>query len=410
MAEVNVGNVNVDKVEVFAGRRLALGAAILAGLGFLGLGLGLGLDPSRAWLSYAMAYWFAFSVVAGGLIFSMIGYAMNARWMAVVRRTIEIVALPLPALAVLFIPLPLGAAWLYPWNTPPAHATGLELEVLRHRAPYANTAFFTVRGVLCFAILLAAAYLLRRWSVRRDRSGRVPPGPPEAALGRERALASAMLPPVGLAFTFAAIDWVMSLQPVWYSTIFGIYAFAGGFVAAIGLTTGLAGRLWARELAGGALSPNHFHALGRLLFAFTVFWAYSAFFQAMLIRIANKPEEVRFFIERISGAWSVFVYVLVLGHFAAPFLFLLLRAPKFNPRLMAIAGWWLVAMHLVDAYWLVIPSRVQGVWVVSWLDLAALAAVIGTAVAIAAWRQHGIALVAVRDPFLAEGAGYRSTT
>jgi hypothetical protein len=273
-----------------------------------------------------------------------------------------------------------------------------------------NLPFFSVRGAIYFALLIATSYLLRRWSLGRDAATGERPADPEVALGRERKLASAMLPPVGLAFTFAAIDWVMSLEPLWYSSIFGIYAFAGGFVAAIGLVTVLAARAWARDAAGGKLTPNHFHALGRLLFAFTVFWAYNAFFQAMLIRIANKPEEVTYYISRVHGAWAVFVVILILGHFAAPFLLLLLRRPKFQPRVMAVAGWWLVAMHAIDVYWLVIPSHVQGDQVFSWLDLAALAAVIGTAVAVSALRQHGKPIVPLGDPFIDQGAAYRSTT
>ncbi|HEX7836424.1 MAG TPA: hypothetical protein VF469_03125 [Kofleriaceae bacterium] len=398
------------EIARFAGKRIAAIAAAIAVLGFIGLGIGLAVDPDRAWLSYLMAYWLVFSVSVGGLILLMIGYAANARWMSVVRRLTEVVALPLPALAVLFVGLPLGAAWLYPWRTPPAHATPHQLEVLAHRKPYLNLGFFTVRGAIYFAILIAASYLLRRWSVRRDAATGERPADPEVALGRERKLASAMLPPVGLAFTFAVIDWVMSLEPLWYSSIFGIYAFAGGFVAAIGLVTVLAARAWASGATGGKLTPNHFHALGRLAFAFTVFWAYNAFFQALLIRIANKPEEVTYYLARVHGAWAVFVVVLILGRFALPFLVLLPRAPKFWPRAMAAVGWWLVAMHLIDVYWQVIPSHVQGDQVFSWLDLAALAAVIGTAVAVAALRQHGVPIVPLRDPFVDQGAAYRSTT
>jgi hypothetical protein len=408
MAEVNLSEIK-DKVLNYDGRKLALVAAIVALLGFIGLAIGLAVSPTRTFLSYVMAYFFAFSVVTGALFFTMIGYATNASWMAVVRRVIECVVLPLPALAVLFIAIPFGIPWLYPWYTPPPGTDPHTLEVLHHRAAYMNVPFFVIRAVVFFAIFLVAGMLLRRWSVRRDRLEHAPVGDPKVLLGRERAFASAMLPPVGLAFTFASMDWVMSLQPAWYSSIFAIYLFGGGFLAAIGLVTALAGRMWSRNLGGGTLSVNHFHALGRLLFAFTVFWAYNAFFQAMLIRIANKPEEVRFYIERITGMWAVFAFLLAIGHFAVPFLLLLLRAPKFRPRVMAIAGAWLLAMNLIDVYWLVIPSRVQGWAVFSWLDLAALAAVVGTCVAVAAWRQHRVAIVAVHDPFLAKGITYRST-
>ncbi|HWU88736.1 MAG TPA: hypothetical protein VN253_15825 [Kofleriaceae bacterium] len=392
----------------FDGRKLALVSAAIAVLGFVALGIGLAVDPARAWLSYLMAFVFVLAISIGGLILLMIGYAANGRWMAVVRRPIEVLALPLPALAVLFVPILFGLS-LYPWHTPPAGLEHRELEILAHRAPYMNGVFFAVRAAIYFAVFLVASELLRRWSVRRDRE---PPAAgdadPEALLGRERRLSSAMLPPVGLALTFAAMDWIMALQPIWYSSIFGIYVFAGGFLAAIGLVTALAARMWARHGDGGALTPNHFHALGRLMFAFTVFWAYSAFFQAMLIRIANKPEEITFYIQRIGGAWGVLVWILILGHFVLPFLVLMPKGVKFRPRVMAAAGVWLVVMELVDVYWLVIPARVQGVMVFHWLDLAALAAVGGTAVAVAAWRQHKISLIPHRDPFLPDGAKYRS--
>jgi len=356
-----------------------------------------------------MAYFLVFSVAVGGLILLMIGYVANARWMAVVRRATEAIALPMPLLAVLFVALPFGASWIYPWQTVPPDATHREIEVLAHRRPYMNLTWFSVRGATYFAILIAASYLLRRWSVRRDCPPVVRAVDPEVALRRERRLAAAMLPPVGLALSFASIDWVMSLEKLWFSSIFGIYVFAGGFVAAIALVTVLSARIWSGEQAPGWLTRNHFHALGRMMFAFTVFWAYNAFFQALLIRIANKPEEVTFFLHRDHGVWRALIYVLILGRFAVPFLVLMPRRPKFDPRLMAAIGWWIVAMHLVDVYWLVIPSQVPGGQPLSWLDLAALAAVVGAAVAVAARRQREVAVVAVGDPFLDEGAAYRST-
>lgn len=397
------------EVTRFEGTRIARIAAIVSALGFVGLAIGLAVDPHRTWLAYLMAYFFVFSVAVGALILLMIGYAANARWMAVVRRATEAVALPMPLLAVLFVALLFGASWIYPWQTVPPDATRHEIEVLAHRRAYMNLTWFTVRGAAYFAILITASYLLRRWSVRRDCPPVVHAGDPEVALGRERRFASAMLPPVGLALTFASIDWVMSLDKLWFSTIFGIYVFAGGFVAAIGLITVLSARIWSGEHARGYVTRNHFHALGRMMFAFTVFWAYNAFFQAMLIRIANKPEEVTFFLDRDHGVWRALIYVLILGRFAVPFLFLMPRKPKFEPHLMSSIGWWMLAMHLVDVYWLVVPSQVPGDQPLSWLDLAALAAVVGAAVAVAAWRQRGVAVVPVGDPFLDEGAAYRST-
>lgn len=407
----------VSAARVFRGRRLIIGAVVVAVIGFVALGIGLAVDPERTWRSYLMAFAFVFTVSVGGLIFLMAGYATNARWVSVVRRATEAVALPLPALAVLFIPIVFGAAWLYPWQSPPPDLPGRDLEILRHRAAYLNLPFFTLRAAIYFVIFLIAAFLLRRWSVRRDeRPGELPPAADEVAteayLARDRRLASAMLPPVGLAFTFAGIDWIMSLEPVWYSSIFGFYLFAGGFLAAIAVVTILSAQIWKLEQGGGVVTPHHFHALGRLMLAFTVFWTYIAFFQAMLIRIANKPNEVTFYLQRIGGGWAVFVYVLIFGHFVVPFLILLLRPVKFRPRVMAAIAAWLLVMHLVDIYWLVIPSPSPshaGGGMLSWLDLAALAAVVGTAVAVAAWRQDGVPIIAQGDPFLARGAAYRST-
>lgn len=399
--------------RVFRGRSVVIGSAIVAVVGFIALAVGLAIDAERAWHSYLMAFAFVFTISIGGLIFLMVGYATNARWMSVVRRTNEVVVLPLPALAALFIPIVFGGAWLYPWQSPSAKLSGHELEIIRHRAGYLNLPFFTARAAIYFIIFIVAAGLLRRWSVRRDARTAEVLTPDdevasEAALARERALACAMLPPVGLALTFAGFDWIMSLQPTWYSSIFGFYLFAGGFLAAIAAVTIISALIWKLDEGRGVTTRNHFHALGRLMLAFTVFWAYIAFFQAMLIRIANKPSEVTYFLQRIEGGWAAFVYLLILGHFAVPFLILLMRPVKFRPRAMAAIGAWLLLMHLADIYWLIIPSRVQGAMVLSWLDLAALAAVVGTAVAVAAWRQNGVPIVAEGDPFIAKGAAYRS--
>ncbi len=405
MAEVTTPPIPTEPI-VFRGRRLALGAAVVAVLGFVVLAIGLAINPARTWLSYLWAYWFVLSTSVGGLVLLMSGYATNARWMSVVRRPTEAVALPLPALAVLFIPLLFGLSWIYPWRG--SHALSHhELSIVEHRAPYLNLAFFVIRGAIYFAVFITASYLLRRWSVRRDREGDAVVADPEAALARERKLASAMLPPVGLALTFAGFDWVMSLEPVWYSSMFGFYVFAGGFLAAIAIVTLLAQRLWNHQGGDGVITRNHFHALGRLLFAFVVFWTYIAFFQAMLIRIANKPEEVTFYLTRLAWPWTPLSYLLILGHFAVPFLFLLPKRIKFRPKAMAGISIWLVVMHLVDTYWLVIPARPEG-WLPHWLDVGALAAVVGTAVAVAAWRQDGVSTIPIRDPFLAKGAAYWS--
>ena len=405
----------VTRVPGFAGGRVIAVGAVLAALGFLVCAVGLAVAPVRTWLAYLTALSFAVSVAVGALVLQMAGLAANSRWMSVIRRLTESITMAFPVLALLFIPLLFGADLIYPWLGTEEVVPHHEAEVLHHREPYMNLGGFAVRGLLYFAVWILAAELLRGWALRRDRAVLAEPAvapasaaDPEAALARDRALSSVLLPLVGLAITFAAFDWLMSLNRVWYSSIFGVYLFAGGFVAAIGLVIVLAERLCRAPEVAAIITPSHFHALGRLLFAFVVFWAYAAFFQAMLIRIANRPEEVVFYLERTGGGWEVFVYLLILGHFALPFLLLIRRAIKFQPRPLALVAGWVVAMHLVDVYWLAVPSRVQGGLVVHWVDLAAFAAVFGTAAAFAAWRQRGVPVIAVGDPMLPEGAAYRS--
>jgi Ni/Fe-hydrogenase subunit HybB-like protein len=401
-------------------RRAVAVAAGLAAAGFLASAFGLALDPERTWGAYLTAFAFAVSIAVGGLVFQMIAYATNSRWMSVVRRLAESTTLALPVLAVLFVPIVFGADQLYPWAGADGALGEHAREALAHREPYLNLPAFAARGAIYFAIWIAAASILRVRSLRRDRllaatEVEAAPGAaaidPEKALSVDRAISCALLPLVGLAVTFAAFDWIMSLAPGWYSTIFGVYYAAGGFAAALALLLVLAraaSRSPSAPLAG-AMGADHTHALARLLFAIVMFWAYCAFFQALLIAIADKPEEVTFYLDRLRGPWPLLIALLVVGHFALPFLALLPRRPKRSARAMAAAGVWLLLMHLVDIYWLVMPELVgAGDAVPHWLDLAALAAVLGTAVAFAAWRQRGAPLLARGDPLLSAGLAYRS--
>jgi Ni/Fe-hydrogenase subunit HybB-like protein len=392
-----------------AGRRPIAIAAALAAAGFLACAAGLGIDPVRTWGAYLTAFTCAVSIAVGGLVLQMIAYATNSRWLSVVRRLTESTALALPVLAVLFVPIVLGAGHLYPWADGARALSEHQREVLAHRAPYLNLPGFAARGALYFAIWIAAAWLLRARSLRRDRKGLRAGADPEAVLARDRAISCALLPLVGLAITFAGFDWVMSLAPGWYSTIFGLYYFTGGFAAALALLLVLAAAAARSGDLAGAITADHTHALARLLLSMIVFWAYCAFFQAMLIAIADKPEEVTFYLERLRGPWPAFIALLAIGHFALPFLALLPRGVKRSPRAMAVAGAWILVMHVVDVYWLVMPEVVvEGGAVPHWVDLAALAAVMGSAVAFAAWRQRGAPLIARGDPFLAAGLRYRS--
>jgi hypothetical protein len=264
--------------------------------------------------------------------------------------------------------------------------------------------FFVLRAIVYFAAWLIVGELLLRWSRQRE-AGR------DVAPGRESALAAGMLPIIALAITFAAFDWLMSLEPTWFSSIFGVYYFAGGFVGGIALVIILAYRASSAGLLSGVdggLTREHYHAVGRLLFGFIIFWAYVAFFQAMLIRMADKPEEVLFYIHRLSGSWEWVTYALMVGHFAAPFFLLLPRRIKRRPAVLTAIASWVLIFHYLDIYWLVLPMLHEHGARPHWLDLAALAGIGGIATLVAVWRMRGRSLLPVGHPQLEHGLAYRS--
>ena len=389
---------------VFDGRKSTAALLGVALAGWAGVLAGLLSEREKTRFAYLTAFAFVVSIVLGALVLLMTTYIVGARWNAVVRRLNECIVSVMPVLALCFLPIALGLGDLYVWTAAPGTFPEHEQHALAHKQAYLNAPFFLIRAGSYFLLWTAAALLLCRWSVQRD--GSAPNAAPPALHGRERTLSAAGLPLVSLALTFAAFDWLMSLQPLWISSIFGVYFFAGGFVASLGLVAFLS---HAAARAGAELiRPPHFHALGRLMFGFTVFWAYIAFFQALLINLANRPEEAAFYVRRLAGGWQNVAWALVLARFVIPFLLLLPRGIKFHGRAMALIGLGLVGGHYLDMYWLVMPvAGGHGVLPNVW-DLAAACALVGTTGATAALWLRGRAVVPVGDPLLEQSAAYRS--
>jgi hypothetical protein len=394
-------------MPVFHGRGVTRAAAATALVGWIGVAVGHGLARVQTHFAYLTAFAFVVSIALGALIFLMTTYVVGARWNAVIRRLNECVVSALPVLAVCFLPIVFWLGDLYLWMAEPealAQLSEHESHALAHKQAYLNAPFFVVRAALYFVIWGAAAFVLCRRSVLRDRAAlATQEASPHAP---ERAFSAALLPLVCLALTFAAFDWLMSLQPFWMSSIFGVYVFAGGFVASLGLVAVLAHA----AARGGVvpIRPPHFHALGRLMFGFTVFWAYIAFFQALLIALPNRPEEVVFYLRRLEGGWRAVVWALIIGRFALPFFILLPRSIKFRGRALAWVGAGLVVGHYLDIYWLVMPmlegrGPLPSIW-----DVCALLALGGTfSLAAAAWLS-GKSLVVGNDPQLEASVAYRS--
>lgn len=372
-------------------RGLVLRAGAIGVLGGIATAVGFAVAPHQAAFSYLTAWAFALSLAIGALIFLMIGHAIDARWTIAFQRLTEAIAGTLPVLAVLFVPIALALPELYPWVDPsPALAPEVRAR-LAHAAPYLDVPFWLVRAGMFLVFWIVVGELLRRW--------------PYGA--RKRALSAAALPAIGLTLTFAAFDWLMSLTPQWYSTIFGLLYFSGGFVGALSLLAVVAALARRDPRVALAIRADHTGALGRMMFAFLVFWAYMEFSQGIIIWIANKPDEVPWYVTRGAGAWGGVFALLCVGHFALPFLALLSRPFKRRPALLAIAGAWLVVMHYVDIYWMVMPV-LHGVLAVHWLDVAAPCAVLGLATAAAALRTR--APVPDDHPRFADAVGYEATS
>jgi hypothetical protein len=259
-----------------------------------------------------------------------------------------------------------------------------------------------VRAFFYLAVWSAIALWFRGLSTRQDET-RDP-----ALAGKLRRWSGPLLIPLGLTQTFAAFDWLMSLDPDWYSTIYGVYFFSGSLLSGFAFLAIATVAMRRARLVGGAVSTEHLHDLGKLLFAFTAFWAYIGFSQYFLIWYGNIPEETAYFRERLEGAWRTASALLAVGHFAIPFLFLLPRAVKRRPGALTAAAVWLLLMHLLDVYWLIVPSLHTTGAAPGMLEVSALLAVGGAFVCAFGWLMRRQPLVPVGDPRLAESLAFEN--
>lgn len=378
------------------GGRFALAALVVGMAGLGAVAAGALFDRRQALFSYLMAFIFWHSIAFGGLMHLMIQHAIGASWGVVLRRLAEGVAGTFPILALLFLPILVEADLLYPWA---AGRVGT-------REAYLNLPFFTLRAVVYFAVWIGIGWMLERWTLRQDALDRER----AAELARrQRALSAVGLPIVAFTITFAAIDWVMALDAEWLSTIFGVYYFAGAAAAFTALLVILAFVLQRSGHLRGRVSRSHYHALGKLLLVFIVFWAYIAFSQFFLIWIADIPREVEWYLIRSNDGWATVSWILIAGHFAIPFLALLSWRLKRRPGALAVVGAWGLAMHLVDIYWLVLPVLHPAEPQLNWLDLAALAGVGGVVGAFGIWRFRGRIVAPAGDPRYEESLGFYTT-
>jgi hypothetical protein len=374
----------------FAGLSTLLGILALLGLAFSVVGAIL--SPRQFSFSWLFAFAYFFTLCAGCLFWIIVHHATDAEWSVLVRRQLENIVALWPVLALLFIPILIFRHQLYSWmNIPPG-----EDPVLDAKRPYLNFNFFLVRAVVFLGFFIISAWLLKKYSVSQDKDGN-----PRFTI-KMRKVAFVSLPLFALALTFGAFDWLMSLNYHWFSTMWGVYIFAGACGASMSLLVLVITALRNAGYLKDVITMEHYHAMGKWMLAFTVFWAYIGFSQYMLIWYANIPEETEYFIRRNTESWWLLSTFLVFGRFFLAFPILLMRSIKKKPQQICIIAGWILFMQLLDMYIVVLPALHGNGVHLSILDFVPLIA-IGATLAFFYLRIVGkTSLFPVRDPRLIE--------
>ena len=327
--------------------RIGRGATLVGVLGLLGCLLGAFLSAGAFFEAYLFAYVFWLGLALGCVALAMAHHLVGGVWGFILRRVLEAGAMTVPLMAALFVPLLFGLHHLYRWTQDDALAASA---VLRHKRPYLNIPFFTARAIGYFAIWTALAWFLNRWSRQHDRTG------DPALLERLKRLSAGGLILYVITTFFAGIDWLVSLEPDWYSTVFGFLVIAAQVLATFAFAILVVILLANRPPFAAVLTTQRLNDLGGLLLTATMLWAYMAFSQFLIIWAGNLPTENRWYIHRTTGGWRWLTIALIVLHFALPFVVLLFHRVRSSRRPLAAVAVLLLAMQLIYNFWLVSPS------------------------------------------------------
>jgi hypothetical protein len=377
--------------------RLGRGALLAGAAGLVACAAGWFLAPAALYRAWLVAFLFWSSVAVGCLAIAMLHHLTGGAWGLVVRRQLEAAARTLPVVALLFVPVALGLDELYEWARPEAVAADA---LLRHKASYLNPGFFLLRAAGYFLLWGTFAFLLDRLSRRQDTTG--DPG----LLRRMQRLAGPGIVVYGLTATLASVDWLMSLDPRWYSSLYGLYFVIGQAVTALAFVILMESWLVRRPPLDTVLRPRHLHDHGKLLLAFVMVWAYFAFSQFLIIWSGHLPEETVFYHRRLHGGWQWLSLAVLLLHFVLPFALLLSRDWKRAARPLAAIAALVLGARWLDLYWQAAPSLHPESATLHWLDPAAMLAVGGLWLAAFCRELSRRPLLPVNDPFLAEALAH----
>lgn len=349
------------------------------------------LTPARFFPCYLVSYWFWLSLTLGSLAIGMLHHLTGGGWGISIRRTVESAGSTCLLMAILFLPIAFGMSHLYVWSNADEAISGVHL---REKSAYLNVHAFYVRAAVYFMIWTIWSFVLNTCTSTAD---------PQRQRRRQPSLAIVSgwgLALWGLSITFASIDWVMSLEPQWYSSMYGVLYMGGSSVAA--MSCAIIVGLWLRPMPGSinVLTTSRLHDLGNFLLAFVMFWSYVEFMQFLIVWEADLPEEIPWFLRRSRGGWQGVVGALMLLHFLLPFLLLLMRQVKRVGRPMLLVASLLLVMRLMDLCWLVLPPFTPSLateWISLWPLLVTLPAIGGLWLAVFCRRLAARGVVPVHE-------------
>jgi hypothetical protein len=354
------------------------------------------LNPTQFFQSYLMSYMFVLGLTLGSLALGMVHQLSGGAWGVVIRRPIGAATRVLPVLTLLFLPIVLGMSHLYEWT----HADIVAADpILRGKQAYLNTPFFLIRAAIYFAAWNGVSYLLNKWGLEQDQTG-----DPRYAR-RMQMLSGGGLLAYGLCITFASFDWMMSLEPHWFSTIYGVLIMGGQGLSSLAFLITVLVWLSRRAPLRDIVAPTHFHDLANLMLAFVMLWAYFSFSQYLIIWAGNLPEEIAWYLHRLQTGWRFVAVTLVIFHFTVPFLLLLSRTVKRAPHMIVTVALAILMARLIDLFWLIAPEFHHTGIAISWMDIVLPFTLVSFWLGCFVRQLRGRAILPVYDPQFEEALG-----
>lgn len=373
--------------------RIQQRAFLIGGAGLVVTIIGAFTNSQQFFQSYLFGYMFWIGLALGSLALVSLHHLVGGGWGFVIQRILESGTRTLPLMAVLFLPFLFGMQELYLWARPEVVAQDA---VLQHKQLYLNEPFFWIRAAFFFLLWFSFGFFLNKWSVEQDRTGNV------RLSDKLRNISGPCLVFYVLTMTFASIDWVMSLEPHWFSTIFGFVFVIGQGLSTLAFAAIVVGKLSGKKPISEVIQKKHFHDLGNLMLAFVALWAYVNVSQFLIIWAGNLPEEIPWYLHRSHGGWEWLSLGVVIFHFAVPFALLLSRRNKQNMQVLSSIAIAIIVVRFFDLFWIVAPNFHQHGISVHWLDIAAPVGIGGLWVATFIWQLKGRALLPFNDPRLKE--------